>query len=202
MNKKLIVGFVLFNLAMVINFASLFAHEKKPASRFSHKGLKGAISFGSFENEFGAKYKDGEAGALSLGYGFDDNFTLWLSGFGVEHPQNTVNLSKTEFAGLEVNLQYKFISQSRLQPYGKIGVGYYGIGVHGTNVVYMGTGFALAGGADFFLTKHFGVGIELLFKNIDYSKESRKINGKDVVSDINPKLDGKSAGLMLTITLQ
>ena len=101
-----------------------------------------------------------------------------------------------------MSLQYKIQSQTRFQPDGKVGVGVYGIGEKDSNVIFWVSGFALTVGADYFFSRHFGVGVEMLYKNVDYSKETRKINGNDIVSDLNPKLDGESVGFMFTLTVQ
>ena len=190
------------SLLLVFSFSALFGQEDKPKSRFSHRGIKIAFGAGSFENEFGDKLEDGGAGSLNLGYGFDDKFTLWLGLLGVEHPENSVNREATDFGGAELNLQYKLLPQSRVQPYGKLGVGFYGIGEQNSNVTFLGGGFALAVGADWFFWRHFGIGAELQYKNIDYSKERREILGKTVETDLNPRLDGKSVGLMFILTIQ
>lgn len=202
MHRTILISIVLINLLLTLNVASLFSQDNPPPSRFSHKGVKGAIGMGSFENEFGKELTDGEAGSLSLGYGFDDKFTLWLTVLGVEHPENTVNTTNTEFGAIELSLQYKFMAQSRIQPYGKFAVGFYGIGEKDADVSYYGGGFSIAAGAEWFFSRHFGIGAELMYKNIDYSKENRRINGKDVVSDIRPNLAGQSKGFLISLIIQ
>lgn len=202
MKLKMANGVGICLLAMFLATASIFAQEAKQEPRFSHKGVKGAIAFGSSENEFGRNLEDGEAGALSLGYGFDDRFTLWLTGLGVQHPENAVNESATDFGGLELNLQYKFLSETRAQPYGKVGVGVYGIEEEGSDVAYFGTGFAMAIGMDYFFSRHFGVGAELFFKELDYSQKRLKTPAGDLTTDLNPQLDGESRGFMISFTIQ
>ena len=202
MKMTRIKSFLFVNCIVLFSALTLFAQQEKPVSRFSHKGLKGAVGLGSFENEFGDKLNDGAAGSLSLGYGFSERFTLWLSLVGVEHPQNSVNRKATDFGGGDLSVQYKLLPQSRIQPYGKIGVGVYGIGEQGSGVVFLGGGIAFAVGADWFFSRHVGLGAELQFKNIDYSKEKRRVGGNDIVTEINPRLDGKSTGLMFTLTIQ
>ncbi len=178
------------------------AQEKAPGSRFSHKGIKAALGFGSFDMSKDVKLKDGEAVGVSLGYGFSDRVSLWLSLFGAEHPQIPGQQSLTDFGGLELNLQYKFATRSRFQPYGKVGVGGYALQVKDSDVTTTGSGFNLALGADFFFSRHFGIGAEVMFKGIDYNKETRKVNGSEVVSDLPQKLDGDSVGFMVTLTIQ
>ena len=196
--------FVTGLLAVSLLSLPVWAQEEnpKPASRYSHTGLKAAVAFGGFQNDFSRELTDGEAGALSLGYGFSDKVSLWLTALGVEHPENAVNRSVTDFGGLELNFQYKFLPNSPLQPYGKLGAGLYATGEKGSNRVLQGGGLALALGIDWFFSRHVGVGLEAQFKSIQFNKERVTQNGQDVISDLNPKVDGESAGLMLTLTIQ
>ncbi|HEX9653426.1 MAG TPA: hypothetical protein VGA99_06925, partial [bacterium] len=83
MRRNLTVAMI--SLALVLFFRSVQAQEQKPASRFSHKGIKAAIGVGRLENDFGEKLDDGAGGLLNLGYGFDDHFTLWMTALVVEH---------------------------------------------------------------------------------------------------------------------
>ncbi|NIR49273.1 porin family protein [candidate division KSB1 bacterium] len=189
-------------LIFVLALASLLSAQEQTSARFSHKGIKGLVAFGRFENDFGRELNDGEGGSLSLGYGFSDKFTLWLTALGVEHPQNAVNHSVTDFAGLELNLQYKFLADTPIQPYGKVGVGFYAFEEQGTEVTVTGGGLALGLGADYFFSKHFGIGAELMIKNIEFDKQRRHVPGNKVVSDSNAELEGESIGFMITLTIQ
>ena len=201
MKRYLIESSVILSLA-VFSISSLFAQSEKPQSRFSHKGLKAAIGTGTFEMRSGANLNDGNAGLLSLGYGFSSRSTLWLSLGGVEYPKKNANEKVTEFGGVELAYQYKFMPQSRFQPYGKIGLGGYGLHEKGTNLTILGGGFNLGLGADYFFSKHFGVGVELNFKDIEFIRQSETVNGKDIVSDLNPRLNRDSTGFLITLTIQ
>lgn len=194
--KLLVLGCVL-----TLSVGSSLAQEQE-SPRFSHKGVKVALGLGGFNNDFGRELRDGEAASLSLGYGFNDRFTLWLTGVGVEHPQNTVNRSVTDFGGLELNLQYKFMPKNRLQPYAKIGVGVYATGEKNSSLIVQGAGFNLGAGLDFFFSKHFGIGAEVMFKQIEFDKQRVVVSGRDVVTDLPRKIDGESAGFMVTLTIQ
>ncbi|MCG8603840.1 hypothetical protein MJD09_02435, partial [bacterium] len=77
-----------------------------------------------------------------------------------------------------------------------------GIGEQGSNTTFLGGGFALGVGADWFFSRHFGIGAELQYKNVDYSKERVKVGGQTLERDLNPRLDGRSVGLMFTLTVQ
>ena len=188
-------------ILFVVGCFEAWAQEQPSQSRFSHKGIKGAIGVGGFDNQFGEKLEEGGAGLLGLGYGFDDHFTLWATLFGVEHPGNAVR-SVSNFAGLELNLQYRLLPQSRIQPFGKVGVGIYAFETEGTNTTFLGSGFALGLGVDWFFSRHFGIGAELMFKELDYSKMVERIGGRDVTTDLKPKLDGDATAFMITLTIQ
>lgn len=56
---------------------------------------------------------------------------------------------------------------------------------------------ALGLGADYFFSPHIGVGLEVQFKGQEYSRRSVKVDGKDVVTDVDPKLDGQIQRLFL-----
>ena len=200
MNHKTLAILVLAKLVLAIGAFSVFAQDDKPSSRFSHKGLKAAIGVGSFEATSDRGLNEGGGGSLSLGYGFTDRFSLWITVLGVEHPRKTSNTLLTDFAGLELNLQHKFATQSRLQPYGKVGVGLYGLQDQGSDTVLAGTSFTLAVGADFFFLRHFGIGAELIFKSLDYS--FRSVDDGENFSEIQPQLDGDTVGFMFTFTIQ
>lgn len=194
--------FTILSLLVLFYSTSLLAQEQKEPP-FSHKGFKVALGLVGFDNEFdtfGGKMEEGGGGYVSLGWGFSDNVSLWIAGFGVEYPKSPARINGAGFGGIEIDLQYKFVTRSPFQPYGKIGVGGYGIGQSG--VVYTGGGVAGALGADYFFSPNVGIGIELQFKGIEYSHRTVEINGDDVTTEIDPTLEGKSRGIMFTLTLQ
>lgn len=173
--------------------------------RFSHRGVKAALASGSFEMTGERNLREGDSGALSLGYGFTDRFSLWLTLTGSEHLTQGVEQTlsaKTEFGGLELNLQHKFQTEDRLQPYAKVGFGIYGLHRDDTNKTLTGAGINLAVGLDFFFSRHFGVGAEFMWKKLDYLQERTATAAGDLVRDLNPDLNGDTAGLMLTFTVQ
>lgn len=92
--------------------------------------------------------------------------------------------------------------QSRLQPYGKIGIGAYELDATKINVARRGGGINVALGADFFLSRHFGFGVEAFFKDIEYTKLVQGGAGGEIERDITPSLNRDSRGLMLTLTIQ
>lgn len=192
-----------FSLILICMTTFVYGQEEKPESRFSHKGIKIAFGGGGYENnfdEFGGKIEEGGAGSFALGWGIDDHFTLWLAGYGGEYPGAPVNNRNGGFGGGEINLQYKFLTDSRIQPYGKVGIGIHAIGQ--TGVTFVGTGFSAALGADYFFSRHVGVGVELQFKELDYGTRIDDVGGKDIETKLNPKLDGKTSGIMFSLIIQ
>jgi len=201
MKKQIFTIPFILSAVFIIGVFSLSAQEKKSGSTFSHKGLKVALGLGAFDNS-ASNLSDGQAVFLNLGYGFTDKSTLWLSFVGSEHPKKSGNNIKTEFDGFEINYQHKLRSESRLQPYGKIGLGAYQLKDRSSDGKVLGGGIALAVGADYFLSRHFGLGLELSYKGIEYSRRSEKVAGGDLLSDLNPSIEGESFGLMVTFTIQ
>lgn len=203
MRKNLLSVWMISNVILFLCFESWAQGppSQTPPSRFSHKGIKGAIGVGAFENYFGKKFDDGGAGLLSLGYGFDDHFTLWLTALGAEHPRTETH-EKSNFGGLELNLQYRFLPQSRIQPFGKVGVGVYGFEKDGSNTTFTGSGFALGLGVDWFFSRHFGLGAEVMFKELDYSKMTERVGGREITTDLKPQRDGDVVGVIISLTIQ
>lgn len=182
--------------------APVYAQEEKRESRFSHKGLKGSIGSASFHMISERGLEEGDGGVLSIGYGFSDRFSLWLSLLGSEHSLIQAGGLQTDFGALELNIQHKFEIESRWQPYGKVGVGLYGLEEATSNVTLIGTGLNLGIGIDYFFSKHFGVGAEFMVKKLDYVKQSVETDGGDLVSDLNPNLNGDTVGFMITLMIQ
>ncbi len=186
---------------LVLSFA-VFAQEKTPASRFSHKGLKAAISSASIEMITERGLNEGEGGALSLGYGFTNRFSMWLTLLGSEHTSVNDGELLTEFGGIELNLQHKFEIESRLQPYGKVGFGVYGLHEQNSDIAIVGAGLNVAVGVDYLFSKHFGVGAEFSFKKLDYYSQRQETEQGEYFTDLNPDLNGDAAGFMLTLMIQ
>lgn len=191
----------LFLLSLMLYGSTAIAQEEAPVSRFSNRGFKASLGTSSFEMTSERNLKEGDGGALSVGYGFTDRFSLWLTLVGSEHKHIGDNV-RTGFGGAEINLQHKFNATSKWQPYGKVGVGIYALGEDQAPTVYIGGGVNLGIGIDYLLGKHFAIGAEFMFKKIDYSKEAVEQESGDVLIDLNPKLNGDIAGFMLTFTVQ
>lgn len=197
MKRQLLKGIIL------ISFIMLYGHslhaQTKP--QFSHKGVKAALGFGNFDTPSGRSGEDG-AGMLSLGYGFSDRSTLWLTLTGTDNEANSATRIMTEFGGIELVYQYKFMPESKFQPYGKIGLGGYALQENGVDPTFLGGGFNFAIGADYFFSRHFGIGAELNFKDIEYVSQSRTVNGEEIVSDLRPHLNRDSRAFLITLTIQ
>lgn len=176
--------------------------QTEKAQRFSPKGLKASLSSGSFNTISERQLNEGEGGMVSLGYGFTNRFSLWLSLLGSDFQTTDARAVDIQFAGLELNLQHKFTWDKRLQPYGKVGFGVYSLEEKNSTESLIGTGINVALGVDYFFSKHFGVGAEFMVKKLDYSKRERKTADGDLVNDLNPNLNGDTSALMLTFTIQ
>ncbi len=198
MKRQLLSSIILISVVMLYSH-SLFAQSK---TRFSHKGIKVALGAGNFDMPSSTTPEEHEAGMLSLGYGFSDRSTLWLTLIGADNESRSATQMMTEFGGIELAYQYKFMPESKFQPYGKIGVGAYALQENGTDPTLIGGGFNFAFGADYFFSRHFGIGAEFNFKDIEYSIESRTVNGDEIVSDLSPHLNRDSRAFLITLTIQ
>ncbi len=198
MKRQLLSKIILISALMLYSH-SLFA---QPKHRFSHTGVKAALGFGNIDMPSSANSGDDGAGMLSLGYGFSDRSTLWLSLIGTDNESRSATQMMTEFGGVELAYQYKFRPESKLQPYGKIGIGGYALQENGMDPTFLGGGFNFAIGADYFFSRHFGIGAELNFKDIEYFSESRTVNGNEIVSDLRPHLNRDSRAFLITLTIQ
>ena len=198
MKRQLLQGIVLISALML--YGQSLSAQSKP--RFSHKGIKAALGFGNIDMPSSTTSGDGGAGMLSLGYGFSERSTLWLSLIGTDNDSRSATRIVTEFGGIELAFQYKFRPESSFQPYGKVDVGAYALQENGTDPTFFGGGFNFAIGADYFFSRHFGIGAELNFKDIEYSKQSRTVNGDEIVSDLRPHLNRDSRAFLITLTIQ
>lgn len=177
------------------------AQEEKVSPRFSNKGLK--FSIGSTNQEMiSERHLDkGEGGSISLGYGFSDNFSMWLSAIGSEHLIEDSEVI-TEFGGLELNLQHKFNPDEAWQPYTKLGVGVYELHEKGSDVSLIGAGIAVGLGFDYFFSRHFGIGAEISLKKLDYiSRKVETVDGEHI-TDIRPHLNGDTSTFMIHLVIQ
>jgi len=179
-----------------------WAQQVKNEPRFSSKGLKVAVSSLSIGMTSERNLEDGEGGALGLGYGFTDRFSLWLTLLGSEHNSDLPSAPKMDFGGLELSIQHKFETGSRWQPYGRIGGGVYSLKDKSTDVELVGAGLTVGLGVDFFFSKHVGVGAELSFKKLDYFEESTPKPGGDFIRELSPDLNGDAGAFMLTLTIE
>jgi outer membrane protein W len=195
---------------LVMYTGNLDAQEgKTDSSRFSHTGLKASIAFGIASASSDLNLKTGNVLSFSLGYGFSNNLTFWLSYGRAKHQNKQTTDSDAVFNNpvrgnqYKADLQYKFRSQSRLQPYGKVGWGVYSMSEENVDVTKIGTGFAFAVGADYFFSRHFGFGVEVNYKILNYTEESRKVGDDEWKDfDLDPILNGNSLSIVITFTIQ
>lgn len=173
------------------------------ASRFSPLGFKGSIGLGSMEPSDHQQLESGDAGFMALGYGVDPNVTLWLTAFGSGHEQiGTPAAEKrmSDAGGLEVSLQYSFGTHRALQPYGRIGIGAYSVEDRKTHDAMMGGGIRVGIGADYFFSRHCGVGLELVARGVEYSEHRLGKDGD--FEDLPRKISANSGGVVFTFTVQ
>lgn len=197
-SKKLVISLVpLFSLLLCM---TVYA-QKKP-ERFSPKGIKASISTGTFNALSERNLNAGDGGILNLGYGFTKRFSLWLTLFGSEHQRTSAPDLIMEFSGIELNMQQKFNTSSRLQPYGKLGAGVYGLKEKNAPDTLVGAGINVGLGVDYFFAKHFAVGAEFMIKKLDYYKQEHKSTTGDVYTDLTPNLNGDTTAFVLTFTVQ
>lgn len=197
-HKSLALGMVLLSMTSLC----LYAQEEEPKSRFSHTGLKAAIASASFDMISERGLDEGTGGALSLGYGFTDRFSLWVTLLGSEHPGKNSDNLMTEFSGIELNIQHKFETESRFQPYGMLGFGLYALAPEVSEATLVGAGINLGVGLDFFFSRHFGIGAELMFKKLDYFGQSVETESGELFTALDPNLNGDTVGFMLSFTIQ
>ncbi len=198
-SKYVIVAGIIVGCLAATGYAQ---SEKKSVSPFSHKGIKAMAALGGLRVNGNEKLDDGQTVALGLGYGFSSRTTLWLALTGAEHSDEILNDAVTEFDGVELSFQYKFVADSPLQPYAKVGAGVYQVKRRGSNLSQQGGGFNVALGADYFFSRHVGLGVELNFKDIRYQQQRLELPGDDIVTDLEPEINRDTKGVMITLTLQ
>ncbi|RMF65005.1 MAG: hypothetical protein D6743_08510, partial [Calditrichaeota bacterium] len=124
--------------------------QQQQASRFSHKGIKASVGTGSFDMISERNLAEGDGGMVNLGYGFTRRFSLWVTLLGSDHRRQDGSGGFSDFAGLELNVEHKFETESRFQPYAKVGGGLYFLEERGSPDTLIGSGVNLAVGVDFF----------------------------------------------------
>ncbi len=191
---------ILFFHLLALNVCSFAQETSQTGDRFSHRGIKAALGSASFEMTGERGLDEGEGGVLSLGYGFAERFSLWLSVAGAEH--ETSDGVTTHFGGIELNVQHKFVATSRWQPYARVGAGLYALQEDGAEAAYLGSGIALGLGLDYFFFRHLAVGVEFTLKKLDFSQRRIDRGDGELITDLNPDLNGDTAGFMLTVTIQ
>ncbi len=180
--------------------------KSKADSLFSHKGFKLSLGLGEARVPSEDRFDELGWGELNLGYGVSSRSTFWI---GLKGGQISDSNEPEHFlGGLDLMYQYKFIDDGKFQPYGKVGVGAYGIGYDNSNTpepdrVIAGGGLIGAIGFDYFFTRRFGIGLELNFKDIVMLSETIKVDGgDDIERDLEPHLNRDSSTMMITFTIQ
>jgi hypothetical protein len=193
---------ILAVLLIAIAGTNLTAEEESTREELSHKGFKAMLGSGSVNMTTERGLQEGESGMLGVGYGFTDRSSLWFHLFGSEHTTSESPHFTREFGGLELSLQHRFDNDGKFLPYGRVGFGLYALQEEDADAGLVGAGVVIGIGADYFFTKHFGVGAELVYRKLDYFKEVVETPAGDVLHDISPNLNGDAIGVMLSIMLQ
>ena len=167
--------------------------------KHSNIGLKLNLGLGSQDFTRSQDWEKGEAASLSLGYGVSQQVTFWLGVQGSSHVHEQNPNLKGDLVGVELALQYKLRPYERLRPYGKIGLGGFLLGTEATDTVLNGNGITWAVGAEHRLTRFFTIGLELFWKDFDYTKI--KVGNNGDFTDLDRPQQGNTRGLMLNFTL-
>jgi len=83
-----------------------------------------------------------------------------------------------------------------------VGVGIYAIQEDNSGLTFVGSGFTAALGLDYFFSRHFGIGAELQFKELDYSHRIENTPEGEQDTELRPQLDGQTTGFLITLTIQ
>ncbi len=194
----LLISVVLLNLA-----ADVRAQDKKAVPEFSARGLKVSIATAAFDMISERDLEEGEGGLVSLGYGMSDKSSIWLAIGGTEHRSGNEDAgTATQFGLVELQLEHKFSAAERFQPYGKVGLGVYSLEPGDSRDGLLGLGMSIGVGVDYFWSKHFGIGAEVTVKKLDYIKRSQDVQGGELVTDLQPNLNGDTAGFLLRLVIQ
>lgn len=194
---------VLIVLAIAIVSTNLAAGEETDKGEaLSHKGFKVMLGSGSVDMIAERRLQEGDGGMLGVGYGVTDRSSIWLHLFGSEHVSEDQPGLEVEFGGIEASLQHRFDNDGKFLPYGRVGFGLYALQNKGSDAGLIGAGVLVGIGADYFFTKHFGVGAELIYRKLDYFREVVETPAGDLINDISPNLNGDAVGVMVSIMLQ
>ncbi len=173
------------------------------AARYSHTGFKGAIAVGTVHPASKLHLDDASSAGLAFGYGIDPNFTVWLNLSGSEHerdPRAAGGRRKTALGVAELAVQYRFLPVGTVQPYARIGLGAGILEETDTHNAKAGGAFSFGIGADAFFTRHFGVGAEVTYRSLSFSRE--RTGEKGDFREMEKNLEGHAAGIALSFTVQ
>jgi len=198
--KKII--FTICALPLILNLNVLQAQEAEKPKGPSHKGFKATMALGGMRIPKESRFEDGQTVNLSLGYGFSNSSTLWLTVQGTEFKDKTAGDEVNEYNGLELSYQYRFMPEATLQPYGRVGLGAQIWKVRDSDTSVIGPAISVALGADYFFTRHFGIGAELFFKDIEFTEQVVDGPGGEVTTKLDQNLNRDSRGFMFTLTIQ
>lgn len=170
---------------------------------YSHRGMKAAIAIGSLHNTSDLELNDAGILGLRAGYSFGDRLSLWLGASGSEHEPDrgpAANTEQRNLGGLNLAVQYRFLPEERVQPYGTIGIGAYSMEEESSHDAMSGGGFTFGLGADWFVSRRVALGAELEYRNVSYTHE--RLGEKGKFKERDQALDGDAMGLLFSISVQ
>lgn len=193
---KMILAIAVLMAINLATFAPARANDKN-----SNIGLKLNLGFGSQDVAKDRNLEKGEAAALSLGYGVSQRITLWLGADASKHQQELDSNREYDLVGIQLGMQYKFRPHEKFRPYGKIGLGANFLGTDdGLETVLSGGGVNWALGAEYRLVRFLSVGMEVFWKDFDYTQQ--RIGGdKNDFTDLPDPINGNTRGVMINFTL-
>ncbi len=140
---------------------------------------------------------DGEGAEISLGYFFTPRWALEFAGFLSDFGNPEIDGS---LGGFSVNTRFSPLPESRLQPWGKLGLGAYFLSEDGFSDGLTGPGFNFGGGIDFFLVPGLAVGGEVTMRYIIYTSEYYEgCCGTDTIP-LDQNLDGPTVSVGFNIS--
>ncbi len=198
--QRNIVKLFLVCAFLVMNSYCAIGQDSLTESVYAHRGLKTGLSLGATNPTSQKELDGGGGGMISLGYGFTEDISVWAAVSWADLSDDGIIDTEPVLAGLELFFKYSFLPSSRIQPFGRIGIGGYELEEDKTDNALSGYGFNLTVGADYFFSRHFGFGVEMHYKNITYVEERIGKNGN--FNDLQNHIDGNVVGGVATFVMQ
>lgn len=143
---------------------------------------------------------DGAGVQLFMGYRFDTGFSMQLALSAAGHQTSDPQID-AGIAAIQFFVQYRFARGHWFRPYLKGGFGGYGLGVDDGSArsTISGGGLAFGGGFDFFLNRHFSLGLDLTHNIINYGRAEVDVGGATYGLDIDEDGSNTTVGVGATV---